>query len=102
MARLLEFARREYDLVVLDAPPVLPVADALVLARQVDATLLAVQWEKTPRPVARSALRLLQGSGARVMGVVLTQVNMRSYASGAPGVSAYLHRKFHGYYSSAA
>ena len=102
MARLLELARKEYDLVVIDAPPVLPVADTLVLGRQVDATLFAVQWEKTPRPAARSALRLLQGSGARVIGVVLTQVNMRSYVSGAPGVTAYVHRKFDGYYSSAA
>lgn len=48
-AALLAAVRERYDLVVLDTPPVLPMADALVLAQHADATLMVVRWEKTAR-----------------------------------------------------
>jgi succinoglycan biosynthesis transport protein ExoP len=78
MGALLASVRRRYDLVVLDTPPVLPVADALILAPQVDATLMVVRWEKTPRTAARDALRLLQESRARLMGAIMTRVDRRT------------------------
>ena len=56
-AALLAAVRERYDLVVLDTPPVLPVADALVLAQHADATLMVVRWEKTARPAVQDAVR---------------------------------------------
>jgi polysaccharide biosynthesis transport protein len=88
MAALLAAARARYDLVVLDTPPVLPVADALVLAPQVDTTLMVVRWEKTPRPAVQDALRRLRGSRARIMGTVMTLVDLRT-AAGAGGRMSY-------------
>jgi capsular exopolysaccharide synthesis family protein len=84
MAALLAAVRARYDLVVLDTPPVLPVADALVLARQADATLMVVRWEKTARPAVQDAVRRLRESHARIMGAIMTQVDLRM-AAGAPG-----------------
>jgi succinoglycan biosynthesis transport protein ExoP len=101
MAALLASVRSRYDLIVLDTPPVLPVADALVLAPQVDATLMVVRWEKTPRTAARDALRLLHESRAQVMGAVMTRVDRRTAAiSGGRLSFAFSH--YDGYHTSRA
>jgi polysaccharide biosynthesis transport protein len=96
MSALLVAVRAQYDLVLLDTPPVLPVADALVLGRQVDAALAVVRWEKTSRAAAIDGVRLLRESGARVMGVVMTQVDLRT-ASISGGRMAYAFRDYDGY-----
>jgi polysaccharide biosynthesis transport protein len=88
MTALLAAVRARYDLVVLDTPPVLPVADPLVLARQADATLMVVRWEKTARPAVQEAVRRLRESRARIMGTVMTRVDLRM-AAGAPGRMSY-------------
>ncbi len=69
-----------YDLVVLEAPPVMVVSDARVLARLVDKTVLAVRWERTPREVALAGLKQMLDAGADVAGIVLTRVNARKHA----------------------
>ena len=92
MAKLLDAVRARYDLILLDTPPVLATADALVLARRADATLLIVRWEKTARAVVQSAVRLLRlGAGARVLGTVMTRADRRT-AAGAGGL-AYLRER---------
>ena len=78
MTQLLLAVRESYDLVILDTPPVLPVTDALILARHADATLMVVRWEKTSRAAAQDAVRLLQESRARIMGTVMTRVDMHT------------------------
>ena len=52
-AAMIAKARASYDFVVLDTPPQGAVSDALVIARQVDATLLTVRWNATPPTVGR-------------------------------------------------
>ncbi|WP_137127540.1 polysaccharide biosynthesis tyrosine autokinase [Roseomonas sp. HF4] len=98
LGKFLEWASENFDLVVLDTPPVLPAADALLVARATDATVLAVRWEHTPRAAARDALRLLQGSGAQVLGAVMTQVKLRHFARQADHGLAHLFRHHRGYY----
>jgi capsular exopolysaccharide synthesis family protein len=80
MSALLLAVRARYDLIVLDTPPVLPVADALVLARQVDATLMVVRWERTACIAAQDAVRLLRESRANIIGAVMTRVDARTAA----------------------
>jgi capsular exopolysaccharide synthesis family protein len=101
MAAFLVSVRNYYDLVVLDTPPVLPVADALVLAPQVDATLMVVRWEKTPRIAARDALRLLHESRARVMGAVMTRVDRRTAAISG-GRMSFAFSRYDGYHTNRA
>jgi capsular exopolysaccharide synthesis family protein len=71
MASFLQQAIQEYDLVVVDAPPVLPVADAQVLTSMVDAALLVVRARYCPYDLARDAAELLQ---PKLVGVVLNAV----------------------------
>jgi succinoglycan biosynthesis transport protein ExoP len=80
MQSFLATVRREYDLVVLDTPPVMAVSDAVGLANLADSTLFLVRWEKTPRRVAMNALKQLRDSGAPIAGAVLSRVNLRRHA----------------------
>jgi capsular exopolysaccharide synthesis family protein len=66
--RLLQDARRDYDFVVLDTPPLIPVCDAAVLARVVDGTLVVVAAHETSRRQLGEALSLLDE--AKTIGIV--------------------------------
>jgi capsular exopolysaccharide synthesis family protein len=62
------------DVVLLDAAPVSAVADATILATRVDGVLLVVDSGRTRRDAARRAKEQLERVGARLLGVVLTNV----------------------------
>ena len=81
MTRLLADLDDYADTIVVDAPPVLPVTDAVVLATQVESVLLVVRAGKTQRGQAVEARRRLDGVGAHVVGSVLNGVK-RSTAAG--------------------
>lgn len=66
--------RDEYDVVIIDSPPVLPVADALVLAGEVDATLVVANAHHTTRRRLRRALESLRQVSANLVGAVLNGV----------------------------
>lgn len=72
--RALEAIASLADMVVLDAAPVTAVADATILAARVDGLLLVVDSGRTRRDPARRAKEQLDRVGARVLGVVLTNV----------------------------
>jgi succinoglycan biosynthesis transport protein ExoP len=101
MSALLADVRQRYDMVIMDTPPVLPVADALVLGRLADATLAVVQWEKTPRDALMNTIRLLRASGSSIMGVVMTRVDMRKASIGG-GRMSYAFRHYDGYHAARA
>lgn len=85
MNDLLRRLETNYDLVIIDTAPLMVVSDARALARHVDAVLFVVRWASTRRQIARGALRQLLDAGARVAGVVLTQVDVRRLAQYAYG-----------------
>lgn len=81
MKQVIESLSTEADVLVFDAPPLLAVTDAQVLASQVQGVLLVVNTEKTPRAVvARAAEALMRGNG-RLFGAVLNRLarSPRSY-----------------------
>ena len=90
MQNLITQALRHYDLIVIDAPPVLAVSDALVLARYADASLLMVRWNKTSRKLVQTAIKRLRVSGVKVSGAVMTMVDQKKKARG--GYEDYSHR----------
>jgi len=100
MDRLLATARRRYDFIILDTAPILPVADTRVLAPKSDAVVFLAHWRKTPAHAIRAALRQLDGSGARVAGVVLTRVDMKQQAKHGYGDVGYYHTIYHKYYAN--
>ena len=98
MVMLLERLRRDYDLVVLDLPPVIALTDARIVASLAEATLLCVRWQTTPRAVAKHCYEMLQDAQANVVGAALTRVNMRAHArSGHTDAEAY-HARYAPYY----
>ena len=71
MRRLLDQLRTRFDRVILDTPPVLPLADVAVLAPMVDGALLVVRAGVTPKPAIENALRGFDSS--RLIGIVLNE-----------------------------
>ncbi len=98
MASLVQSLRGEYDLVVLDAPPILALSDARILATVVDAVIYCVLWRETSRGAVMSGLRILRGIGANIVGAVLTQVNLSTHARAGFTDSEFYSRKYSGYY----
>jgi hypothetical protein len=77
MRRVLAELRRRYDYVVLDAAPLLPVADAVILSRAVDGTILVANVTRVRRHQLTESLRSLGQVQARVLGIVLNQIRRR-------------------------
>ena len=71
MRRLLDQLRTTFDRVLLDTPPVLPLADVAILAPIVDGALMVVRAGYTPKPAIENALRAFDSS--RLLGVVLNE-----------------------------
>jgi capsular exopolysaccharide synthesis family protein len=74
MQELLAGLAQQVDVVLIDGPPVLPVADAAVLAQAVDGVLLVLYAGKTRRENARQAVESLRQVGANLVGVILNAV----------------------------
>jgi capsular exopolysaccharide synthesis family protein len=77
MQRLLRELAQQADVVLIDSPPVLRLADAPVLAQAVDGTLLVINARKTRREAARHAVESLHQVGANIVGAVLNAVPTR-------------------------
>jgi Mrp family chromosome partitioning ATPase len=101
MDQLLGDLSRLYDLVILDAPPVLPVADARILARKVDFTVVVARWRATPYQAISGALGLLASDGVEVGGVLLNQVDMAQQVRHGYGDIAYYFNNYRSYYLDA-
>ena len=71
MKTLIDEAKKQYDLVLLDSSPILPVADALILSNIVDRAITVVRSGRTKRRMAQEALKRLRRVGASILGVVL-------------------------------
>ncbi|EYT62824.1 protein tyrosine kinase [Dietzia sp. UCD-THP] len=67
---LVEDLRREYDYVVIDAPPLLPVTDGALLARITDGALLVVRSNRTTTDQVNQAIDILAKADAPVLGLV--------------------------------
>ena len=67
-----------FDMVILDAPPLLPVSDAAIMARDVDGALLVVRHAKTTREQVRLSAQRLQQVGANLLGVVINVTPKKS------------------------
>jgi len=77
MSALLEELAGQVDVVLIDSPPILPIADAIVLAQRVDGVVLVLEAGKTSRTAARQAVERLEQVGGRLFGVVLNGVPFR-------------------------
>lgn len=86
--KLLREIARQYDLVVIDSPPVLPVPDVPLVLPHVDAVLLVARNGVSRRAALREALEML--AGEKLVGVFLNEGRTPR------------HRRYYGYYGDAA
>lgn len=81
MGALLQKLAAEYDVVLLDTAPLLPVTDAAVLAKQTSGAVVVVGAEQVDRKQLGDALESLHTIGANVLGIVVNRVSKKSAGS---------------------
>lgn len=79
MAELLATMRRDYDMIVIDSPPLLPVTDAAVLAAQADGAALVARYGKVTRNQVATSFRSLRAVDARLLGTILNGAPRRGH-----------------------
>lgn len=89
---LLQEAWEGFDLVLFDSPPVMSVTDPLVLASRLDGVVLVVKGGSTPREPIRRVISQLSDVNARLLGVVLNNVDFRK--------ERYYYQYYYRYYYS--
>ncbi|MCL2470820.1 MAG: polysaccharide biosynthesis tyrosine autokinase [Propionibacteriaceae bacterium] len=82
MKQLLEQVSRQYQAVVIDTAPLLPVADTLPLLPQVSGAVVVAAAERVTIPELKTALDTVDRTGVPVMGIVLNKVSRRSHQTG--------------------
>jgi capsular exopolysaccharide synthesis family protein len=85
MVDLLTTLANHYDVVVVDAPPLLPVTDAAVLAAAADGAVLVLRHGKTRREEAQRAIQALESVNAKLLGTVLNFAPKKSRNGGYDG-----------------
>ena len=93
MGQILDRLNTAFDLIVIDTPPLLTVTDAAALAPAMDGVVLVAKPGTTKMGAFRQALEQLQAVGARVLGVVLNDVNPKSRRYG------YYYNRYYSKYS---
>ena len=91
----LEHLLSQYDRVLIDSPPVVPVTDAVILSNVVDGTILVVRAFKTSKDLLRQASRSLSDVGAKMIGCILNGVDINKRHKGY--YQQYYYYKAEGY-----
>ena len=74
LGELLARLRETFDIIIIDAPPVLPVPDALILGRHTDGAVLAVRHDSSRYPMVERAKQKLASVGVPILGAVVNGV----------------------------
>jgi len=77
MRAILASLQEQYDYILIDSPPVMLASDAMLLATMVDGVVLVANAQRTPKQVVREARTRLTCAQAKILGVVLNQLNIR-------------------------
>jgi capsular exopolysaccharide synthesis family protein len=75
MGAALESLKRQFDTIVMSSPPLLPVIDGRVLADHADQIVFVMTWRKTPKQLAKRALKSLGFNHRKVTGVIMNEVD---------------------------
>ena len=72
---LLKQLQKNYELVIIELPPLVASVDSLAMSSLLDCTVLVAEWGKTPVPVLLEAVHLLRNARAKILGIVLNKVD---------------------------
>ena len=93
MQELIERAREQFDIIILDSPPALSVTDPAILSTLADGVVITIKASSTPRPAIKKGIQQLTEVGGKVLGCVLNDVDFEK--------ESYYHssyRYYHDYY----
>lgn len=78
MSKLIENLRKQYDYIIIDTPPINTVADAQILSRIADSTVMVCRSGNTKNTELHNALNLVERSNGNVCGIVLNNLNIKA------------------------
>jgi Mrp family chromosome partitioning ATPase len=70
--------KREYELIIIDAPPLMAVTDPVILSTEVDGVCLVIKSGKTSHEAALRAKQLLENSHSRIVGTIVNDIDLQS------------------------
>jgi capsular exopolysaccharide synthesis family protein len=82
MQSLLAALRKQYEVIIIDVPPVIPVADPMLLVPYVDLVLMVVESGRTEIDAARQAIKILKKAKAAAIGVVRNRTHVHEEYNG--------------------
>jgi Mrp family chromosome partitioning ATPase len=94
--QMLAALKMHFEVIVVDAPPLLPVVDARIVADHADQIAMTMLWRRTPKQLAKRAIKTLGPNAAKIAGVMVNQVDPAElrdtlgyggvpYGTGGPG-----------------
>jgi len=89
---MMESLEARFDHIILDSPPVLGFADAIILSTSVNGVIVTVLAGKTPRETLQRTKEVLQQVNTKILGVVINRVDIRRSDYG------YYYYRYHSYY----
>lgn len=92
MENLLKKLQEDFDIVIIDSPPIIAVTDATILSTKVDGTLLIVYAGQTERDAIKRAITMLNSVSSRILGIVLNGFDVRGI------YGSYYYYYYHHYY----
>lgn len=93
-------ARKQYDLVLIDTPPIMAVSDAMIIAKYAESIMFVVQWASTAKGIVKTAVKQLQQTGVPLAGAVLTQVDVKRHRGYGYGDQGYYYGGKSNYYTN--
>ena len=99
--QLVESARKIFDYVIVDTPPLGNVIDAAVVAKCCDASVLVVASNVSSKTLVRSVVKQLKLSNSNFLGVVLNKVDMKSNGYYGKKYGSYYGKSYYSSYYSA-
>ena len=96
---LIERLSEHFDRIILDLPPVLPIAATRILASRADAVVFCTRWRSTSKLAVKAALRRLPPEHVNVVGVALSAVDMRKRSFLDPNDPNFYYSQYESYYA---
>ena len=93
---LIETARKHYDYIIIDCPPVGMVVDASIIAKQCDGVIILIEAGEVKYRLAQEVVSKMRNTNCPILGVVLNKVDRKKHGH---YYGKYYGKKYYGYYS---
>ncbi len=98
MSRLLKHLKQQFDILVIDTPPMLQIPDARVVGRLADSVIMVVRANRTTRAAISAACQRFSEDGTKILGTILNDWNPKTAPDGYYGYYNYRNYRNYNYY----